>query len=192
MAKRKKRPAQRRKAVSLPAPPERVARPVTRGDMGPDTPLQGLGKVVEPVTFVDEDGKLKTSPNGMRRARRIDIIESYHRRDRNPILDATQFKAAKMLREAYEATKKGPPAIKEIQVDASPKPDHFIDVTIDRLSRFSAIMRHVPQDCRDVVDAVVLENQSIGWLKQYRNSSHPKGVERLQRGLDMVAEALQL
>lgn len=189
MARRKKR--QKRK-VTLAQIPANVANRVTRGDMGPDTAAQRQGRVIEPVTFVDDDGNLKESPNNMRRARRIDVIESYHKRDRNPILDGRQYKAAKALREAYEATKRSPPAIKEIQVDASPKPDQHIDIMIDRISRFTAIMRHVPKDCKDVIDAVVLENQSIGWLKQYRNSKHSNGVKRLQKGLDAVAEGLRL
>lgn len=192
MARSKKKRTQRRKAVSLATLPEQVANRVTHGDMGATGPAMRQGLISEPVTWVDDEGKLQKSPNNMRRARRIDLIESYHKRDRNPILDDRQFKAAKMLREAYEATHRSPPAIKEIQVDASPKPDAHIDITIDRISRFSAIMRHVPSDCKDVVDAVVLENQSIGWLKQYRGRKHAKGVERLQRGLSVVAGAFSL
>jgi len=187
---KRKRATHRRKAVSLATLPERVRNRTERGDLGPDTPLQRANKVTEDVTWVDDEGNLQKSPNGMKRARRIDLIESYHTRDRNPILDARQYKAAKMLREAYEATQKSPPAIKEIQVDASPKPDQNVSTLIDRISRFSAIMRHVPRDCKDVVDAVVLENQSIGWLKQYRGDNLSVGVRRLQLALDAVADKI--
>ncbi len=189
---RKKSATKRRRDVSLATMPEKVANRITHGDMGAAGPAMRHRLVKEPVMFVDDTGKMRESPNNMRRARRIDMAESYHKLDINPLLNASQFKAAKQLREAFEATMKSPPAIKEIQVDASPKPDQFIDITIDRISTFSGVMRQVPSDCKDVVTAVVLDNQAIGRLKQYRGRNHAKGVEKLQRGLDMVAEALQL
>lgn len=191
MAKRrKKRATQRGKAVSLATLPEKVARPLTRGDMGPDTQLQRAGTVLEPVTFIMDDGTVKESPNGIKRLRRIDLVESYHRRDRNPLLNARQYKAATAIRVAYEATMKSAPAIKKVQVDSTPKPDAHVAIMIDRVSNFARIMKHVPADSKAVVDAVVLENQSIGWLRQYRGSKHALGVRLLQAGLDAVADAL--
>lgn len=191
MARSKKKRKQRRQDISLATLPRKVANRVSRGDMGATGPAMRRGLVTEAVTYVDDQGNLKESPNNMRRARRVDLIESYHNRE-NAHIDERQLKAAKRLRESYEATMKSPPAIKAIQVDASPKPDHAVTMQIDRISAFSAIMRHVPKDCRDVVSAVALDNQAIGRLKEYRGRNHVKGVERLQRGLDCIADGLGL
>ena len=106
MAKRKKRAAQRRKGVSLAPVPQRVANRVTRGDMGPDTPAQRQGKVVEDVTHVDDNGEVKKSPNGMKRARRLSVAETYHRHGH---LSKRQAEAAQRLLNAWECNFKSPP-----------------------------------------------------------------------------------
>lgn len=176
---------------------KRAKRPVTlsaspaatnRWDMGTGTRAQRLGLVTEDADWVDPETGEKVNPNGVKRARRIDVAESYHKRGR---LDDRQLKAAMALRGAYEATMKSPPAIKKVQVDVTPKPDQHIDIIVDRISKFSEIMRHVPLASKPVVDAVVLENNSVGWLPQYRGRKHSRGVELLQSGLDAVADALK-
>jgi hypothetical protein len=185
MGKRNRRGRPRTKApVTLSAAPQAA----NRWDMGTGTRTQKLGLVVEDADYIDPETGEKVNPNGVKRARRIDVAESYHKRGK---LDDRQLRAAQALRGAYEATMKSPPAIKKVQVDTTPKPDQHIDIIVDRISKFSAIMRHVPATSKPVVDAVVLENNSVGWLPQYRGRKHSRGMELLQSGLNAVADALE-
>lgn len=175
----------------MPAlPPSMTKARSSQWDMGPDTAAQKAGRIIEPADYVDEETGEKVNPNGVRRARRIDLVESYHKRDRNPILDKRQFMAATSLREAYLQTQRTAPAIKKVQVDSSPKPDAHVEIMIDRLSKFSGLMKCVPTEAKSVVDIVVLENQAVGSLREYRGSGHAKGVIRLQGALNLIADQL--
>ena len=177
MAKRKRK----KKAVSLAYP--------DKWDMGPDTAAQRCGKVIEDAKMWDADKGKYVNPNGVKRARRVDMCESYFNRGK---ITERQHNAALKLREAYEETMKSPPAIREIQVDDSPAPDRIVELQIDRNSKLSALMEYVPSGSRAVVDAVVLSNHSISWLKQYRGGNPLiAGLKRLQNGLDAVADGLE-
>lgn len=159
--------------------------PPTTWDAGPNTAAQKAGKVVEDVTETDPTTGKRVNPNGVKRARRIDMIESYHKRGR---VTDRQMRAALKLREAYEATLRGPAAIKEIQVDSSPKPDQHVAITIDRMSKFIAISRHIPQPYAGIVEHVAIHNRSVGSM--YRGRLHSKGVLLLREGLDRLADAM--
>ena len=157
--------------------------------MGPDTAAQRCGKVIEDAKMWDAEKGEYVNPNGVKRARRVDMCSTYYKRGQ---INERQHNAAMKLREAYEATMKSPPAIREIQVDDSPAPDRIVELQIDRLSRFSGLMRHVPVSSKAVVDIVVLDNHSIGRLKQYRAYKFARGLAALQDGLDAVADSLDL
>jgi hypothetical protein len=176
-----------RKPVTLSAAPEAT----NRWDMGPDTPAQRAGKVIESADYIDPETGKRINPNNVKRARRIDLIETYHKRER-PILDTRQFRAAQLLRNAYEATQKSPPAIKKVQVDTTPKPDANVAIMVDRISAFHRAARHIPPECRPVIDVVVLQNRAIAAHPAYKAWNHAKGVALLQRGLDAIAEGLRL
>lgn len=177
-----------KRAVTLSTAPT----PAQHGDIGTGAPAQRVGLVIEAADWVDPETGKRMNPNGQRRARRIDLIESYHKRDKNPLLDARQFKAAQALRNAYEATQKSAPAIKKVQVDTTPKPDQHIDIMVDRISDYHAISKHVPAECKAVIDTVVIQNRAIAAHPAYKNWNHAKGVKLLQRALDAVAEGLRL
>ena len=83
MAKAKKRSRSKGKsrAVSLPPAP---------WDMGPDTPAQRHMKIVESVEHIDPKTGRRSNPNGVKRARRVDMLEVYHKRG---VIDARQFSA---------------------------------------------------------------------------------------------------
>lgn len=159
--------------------------PPTTWDAGPNTAAQRAGRVVEDVTETDPATGKRVNPNAVKRARRIDMAESYHKQG---LITERQMKAAIKLREAYEATMRGPAAIKAVQVDSSPKPDQHIAITIDRVSKFIAISRHIPQPYEGIVKHVAIDNRSIGSM--YKGRLHAKGVLMLREGLDLLADAM--
>lgn len=181
MSKTKKRIKQ--KTVTL-------SQPNNRWDMGPTTVAQMAGKVIENAAWTDADGN-KVNPNGVKRARRIDLAESYHKRTNNQLLNERQFKAAVHIRDTFENTQRTAPAIKAIQVDSTPKPDQHVAILMDRISKYSDVMRRVPSESIKVVEAVAIDNRAIGHLKQYRGRRHAIGVRLLQEGLNAVADHMQ-
>ena len=186
---RKKKPTQPRKAVSLATIPERVANRVPRGDMGATGQAMRHGLVVEPVVVVTDDGEVKESPNGMKRARRIDLVEMYGKKH---ILAQRQVMAAKVLRNAYENTLRSPDAIKAVQVDCSPKPDQAVAMMIDRVSQFSEVMGLVSAPYKEIIDCVVLNNCIPAWLPKYRGPNYQRGIKHMQEALEDLADMLDL
>ena len=163
--------------------------PATIWDTGPNTAAQRAGKVIEAATWRDPETGKEVNPNGVKRSRRIDVVEMYARKG---ILDRRQLAAALALRCAYEGTYKSPPAIKKLQVDVSPKPDHFVAILMDRIGRFSDVMVLVPKRHREIIDCVVLENRTPGWLRKYRGPRYRRGIERMQEALADLADALDV
>lgn len=182
---RKGRPSGRKEVSLAIGMPE-------RGDMGPDTTAQRAGRVIEAADWVDPETGERKNPNNVRRARRIDLVESYYRRSSNPLINERQFRAAVALRNAFEATQRTPPAIKAIQVDSSPKPDANVAMMIERQSKYHAIAKHVPKESAAVIDMVVICGHSIGHHRDYRNRNHANGVALLRLGLTAVANGLGL
>lgn len=176
-----------RKPVTLSAMPE-----AKTGDIGPDTPAQRQGRIIEAADWACPETGKRMNPNGIRRARKIDLIESYYRRSTNPLIDARQFKAAQALRNAYEQTQKSAPAIKKVQVDTTPKPDANVAIMIDRISGYHSISKLIPSECMAVIDTVVMQNRAIGSHPAYKAWNHAKGVDLLRQGLDAIAEGLRL
>lgn len=189
MGKAKNKRTQRRKDVSLATMPEKVANRVVRGDMGATGQAMRHGLVQEGVTHIDDEGNLQESPNSMKRMRRIDLVEMYARKG---VLNQRQVSAAKRLTNAWEGTMKTPPAIKEIQVDSSPKPDAFIDIHIDRVSKFTSVMKHVDTQYREIIDCVVLNNNIPAWLPKFRGPQYQRGIRHMQEALTELADNLDL
>lgn len=182
-AKRRKasqKPARRRKAPHKPTTP-------TSWDMGPDTPAQRAGKVVEPASYADPDTGKEINPNGVKRLRRVDLVEVYYRRG---WISKRGFAAADALRKAYEGTQRSPPAINPVQVDTSPKPDQNVAIQIDRMSRYVALMGLVNTDHHRLVAAVVLEDMTpahAGW----KGKRYQEGVKLLAEALDVLADRME-
>ena len=191
MARKRKLTRKGRRADKKPVTLSAAPPPANRWDMGPDTPAQRQGKVIEDADWIDPETGKRINPNGIKRARRIDLVETYHRRER-PFLDARQYKAAVALRNAYEQTQRSAPAIKKVQVDSTPKPDANVAVMVDRASDYHAVARHIPPECRAVIDIVVVQNRAIAAHPAYKAWNHAKGVALLRRGLDAIAEGLRM
>lgn len=147
--------------------------------------LQGYTQNIEAAIEIEpETGKRKNPNNAMRR-RKVNWIALMYKRGQ---LTDKQFMAAEKIQMAYEKLGRSPAAIKEINVDSSPKPDKNIDIIIDRISGFREVMRHVPKSSRVVMIRVVLDNRAIGTIS--RGKAHAKHLERLRVGLDCVYDAI--
>lgn len=189
-AKKRQKKKKGRKQVTLAALPETMTKHSRdRWDMGPSTQAQKAGKIIEPAEFYDEESGKMVNPNGVKRARRIDLVEHYHRKG---IIDRRQMLAGLALRVAFEGTQRTAPAIKKVQVDSSPKPDANIEIMIDRISRFADIYEGMNTGDRDILDCVVLNNSTPAWLKKYRGPRYHLGIERMQEALAKLADRLDL
>ena len=177
--KASQKPARRRKAPRKPSAP-------TSWDMGPDTPAQRAGKVVEPASYADAETGKEINPNGVKRLRKVDLVEVYYRRG---WISKRGLAAADALRKAYEATQRSPPAINPIQVDSSPKPDENIAVQIDRTSRYVALMGLVDRDHRKVVAAVVLEDRTPAHAG-FKGRRYQEGIRVLHEALELLADRM--
>lgn len=146
-----------------------------KGDHGTGTAAAMAGTVLVAVP----DDK-----NGMKRRQRIGTLERMMGH-----LTQRQYQAGQEIRNAFEATQKSPPAIKEIQVDASPKPDATIDVQCDAQSRYAYAMSAVPLYAKSVVVHVLIENRPLSELGA--GSMVAIHRQRLANALTLVADHLR-
>ncbi|WP_423209061.1 hypothetical protein E2976_17575 [Paracoccus yeei] len=157
-------------------------------DHGADGQANRRGLVVEERGEIDaKTGKMQ-NPNGVTGARRVDLLEFWH--NRGTISD-DGYTAAKALRSAFEATMKGKPALPDNdRVQSSPKPDQAIDIQIDRVSRFHAVMRHVAERDRTIVSACVLHGQHPS--RVYGALRTREGLAHLRDALDRLADCISM
>lgn len=130
-------------------------------------------------------GKVQ-NPNGVTGVRRVDLLEYWHKRGS---ITTEGYNAAEALRNAFEATQRGKPALPDNdRVQSSPKPDHAVDIQIDRISRFEALMRHVRITDRAIVTACVLDGQHPGKVVGALRTR--EGFALLRQALDDFAQSL--
>lgn len=130
-------------------------------------------------------GKL-SNPNKVTGVRRVDLLEFWHKRGS---ISTAGFTAAEALRNAFEATMRGKPALPDNdRVQSSPKPGHAVDIMIDRISRFEALMRHVATQDRQIITACVLEGQHPS--RVYGGLRVREGFSHLRDALDRLADSL--
>lgn len=153
--------------------------PQTEWDMGASGPANRVGIVVERVE--------EPNPNGVRRARRIDMAEVYYRRG---VLTRRQYLAAMMLRTAYEQTGKSPPAIKAVQVDSSPKPDQHIAILLDRMAIFATVFKHVPAADRAILDRLCIQGTGPG--KPYVGTRYRAGLALMASACERLADRMKI
>ena len=135
---------------------------------------------MDPVT-----GKL-SNPNKVTGVRRVDLLEFWHKRGS---ISTAGFTAAEALRNAFEATMRGKPALPDNdRVQSSPKPDHAVDIMIDRISRFEALSRHVAPQDREIVTACVLDGGHPS--RVYGPAKLREGFEHLRDALDRLADSI--
>ena len=170
------------------APPAEVSLPVTPWDLGPNTAAQRAGKVIEEETTLNlETGKWEVNPNGVKRARRVDVLETYHRRG---WLDARQFNVAEKLRNAWENTQRGPTPKLGQKVDSSPNPDHAVTIQMDQIGDFILLMGRVPKADKQIIGRCVLDGATPASLPKFRGARLGAGVAALRNALDRLATAI--
>lgn len=164
-------------------------------DTGPDTAAQRAGKVIEDAEWTDPETGEKRNPNGVKRARRVDIAEMLHGKG---YVSERGLKAAKFITEAFEQTQKSPPAIKKVHVDTSPKPDHAIAIQIDRISRYREAVRKIPPGCWGLVAWVCVDGRhpgsypTIKALDMSNGGKHRLACRAFGKMIEDVAEAMGL
>jgi len=190
----KKKLTKRQKDAINAAKQHSMRKPVTLAqptdwDLGPRTAAQDRLKVVEPVTQWDEAKQREVpNPNGVKRARRIDLAEYYFRKGR---FDARQLAACKKLAEAWEMTQLSGEAIKKVQVDQTPDHGAIAAEQVDRIARFHAIRRLIPNADWPVLECVAIKNWSVaqvgyaGWRTEH-------GLYRLGEASKRLADRLGL
>lgn len=148
-----------------------------------------IGLVVEERGEKDPRTGKVTNPNRVTGARRVDMLEIYHRRG---VLSARAYSAGEMLRLAWLATEKGQcaPWLRE-RVDSSPKPDAAIGIQIDRMSALMRVTKMVPSRDRDILDCVCAQGVGVAVLPCYRGPRHPRGLEHLSAALEGLADRLE-
>src|SRR5574343_771695 len=130
----------------------------TEWDRGADGQANRVGLVEEPAVDIDpKTGKPESNPNNVKRMRRVDMLELYHKRG---IITARQWNAAEKLRSVFEATMQSPGWSDNDRVQSSPKPDHAVAIQIARIPRFHAIAKLVPERDMPIIDACVLRMNS--------------------------------
>jgi hypothetical protein len=186
---RKRKPGQGKLAVSqvtLPA-----------WDQGAMGPANRPGLVEEDAPTIDPDTGEEFNPNGVRRMRRVDLLDVWHRKG---VLSAAAYSVACDLRDAFLATQMGRAVdLTQERVDSSPKPDHAVTIQIDRLSKFHALMRHVVRADVPIIQACVLDGGGPGdvvgrdGLHPFRNVvgeiwRHDAGLRALSDALERLAK----
>jgi len=164
-------------------PASSVSLPVTSWDMGAAGPANRRG--LEPED-AGEPGQ--PNPNGVRRMRRVDLLEYWHRRG---TISTAGFNAAVKLRDAFQRTQRGQGIdYTRDKVDASPKPDHAVTIQIDRLSEYHRIVRLVIRGDMAIIDATVLREGTPHTLRRYRGDAYQAGLRHMAEALDRLARAL--
>lgn len=156
-------------------------------DMGAAGPANRRGLIVEDAFDADPETGRVVNPNGVKRARRVDMLEVWHRKG---VISTAGFNAAETLRDAFEATERAPGWPDNDRVQSSPKPDHAVTIQIDRMSRFHTYHRHVSADDREIIDACVLRHGTPASLRRYRYHGYPAGMRHLREALDRLATAM--
>ena len=180
---RKKRKLTQAQRGGLNKSKQRPTIPAAPWDLGAKGQANQAGLVIEDTTEETPQGR-SANPNGVKRARRVDMLERWHRLGQ---ITTAGFNAAERLRDAFEATERAPGWPDNDRVQSSPKPDHAVTIQIDRLSRFHAVAKHISRDDRELIDHCVLSRGTPSGLRKYRGRNHQLGMDRLREALDRLA-----
>lgn len=173
-----------------------VTLPPAPWDYGATGPANRVGLEMEDAVDTTGDGTTP-NPNRVTRVRRIDLLETWHRRFRSgareydagplsPHITTRQYNAAVALRDAYEATLRAPGWPDNDRVQSSPKPDHAVTIQIDRMSRYHAVARHVATEDWPILRRCVIDGQSpggTGWV-------YYQAMQHLREALDRLATGM--
>ena len=190
MAKTKKEraAAERKRQASRRANAKRnrvvvAAMPWDHGAMGA---ANRVGLVVEERGELDPATGKVVNPNKVTGVRRVDLLDFWHGRGS---ISTGGMNAAKVLRAAYEQTMRSPPALPDNdRVQASPKPDHAIDIQIERISRFAKLMKLVADEDREIVTVCVLDGGHPA--RVYGATKVREAFDHLNAALDRLHSAM--
>ena len=159
---------------------------VTQWDHGATGPANRHGLITEPAIDADPGTGQISNPNGIKRARRVDMLEVWHKQG---TITTAGFNAAEKLRDAFEATQRAPGWPDNDRVQSSPKPDHAVTIQIDRLSAFNAIHKHVTPGDHGIIGACVLD-RGLPSSAGYKGRTYQDGLTHLRNALDRLSRAM--
>ena len=178
----------RKKRAKKPA--VSVAMP-TAWDMGATGPANRAGLVIEARGDVDPTTGTRANPNGVKGARRVDMLEIWHRKG---IITTNGYNAAERLRNAMEATMRAPGWPDNDRVQSSPKPDHAVTIQIDRISAFHAIAKHIAPPDQPIIYHCVINggipaSLRVDGSRPYHGRGYQIGLQHLSDALDRLSRA---
>lgn len=160
---------------------------LSRWDMGATGPANRIGLQQEDAVDMDPmTGKPQPNPNGVKRMRRVDMLELWHRQR---TITTAGFNAAERLRDAHEATQRGPGWADNDRVQSSPKPDVAVAMHIDRVSAYVALSKHIAPGDRRIIDVCVLDRGTPA-KAGYERARYAEGLAHLRAALDRLANAM--
>ena len=155
-------------------------------DHGATGAANRIGLIVEERGEMDTATGKVVNPNKVTGVRRVDLLDYWHARG---TISTGGMNAAKALRLAYDDTMRGPPALPDNdRVQSSPKPDQNVAIRIERISRFSTLMRMVADQDREIVSVCVLDGAHPSRL--YGAARITEAFAHLRLALDRLHAAM--
>lgn len=145
-----------------------------------DTPAQMAGTTVE---VVKDD-----NPNRAKKLRRYRKHPLEAMREGGKISER-QMLAGLELHNAWSATLQSPPAIPEITVDSTPRPDDITVAQCERMTTYAKLIEEVPSQQQPIVRHVCCDGQAV---RRFAGGGRSWGSHcaDLQVGLDVLANHL--
>lgn len=170
----------KKKAVTLSAMP-------TSWDKGASGPANRKGLIEEPATEFDPvTGREAPNPNGIKRNRRVDVVEEYAKAG---MISRRELATATNLRSLAEGISARDP-LSAIKVDAPTngtlRPE---ELKCDRRRAFWVAWQLVPVECRDVVEKTVIQDIPIDAAFGRKMYAKLEAYAKLRVGLQSIWEA---
>lgn len=148
-----------------------------------------IGLVVEERADVDPETGKRVNPNGVTGARRVDMLEVYHKRG---VISARGYMAGLHLRQAWLKTEMGQcsPFAREA-VDTSLKLDATMAVMVDRISSYKKANSFTSAGDSSILSVVICSGASVGSIKEYRGEMHEVGLVHLRDAMDRLADRME-
>ena len=187
-----RRNANRRGSSALPSSVVSLSALPQSWDTGAAGKANRMNIVIETETGTDPETGKPLNPNGIIRARRVDMLEVWHRKGD---ISTAGYNAAESLRNAFEKTQMGKGVdYSAVRVDSSPKPDHAVTIMIGRLSAFHAYAQFISEYDRAIIDCCVLSAGTPAYLRidgqrPYYGRGYQDGLDHLRDALDRLAHA---
>lgn len=170
-------------------------------DMGAAGQANRHGLEQEEVQYLDRDTLNASNPNGVRRMRRVDMLEVWHKNflnqsDRGQWISTEQFNAAEKLRDSFLKTQMGKGTDYSAErVDSSPKPDQAVAIQVDRFSGYYAIAKHIRPKDELIISVCVIQGHTpaqarVGGRRPYWGPTYGMGMQHLRDALQRLSDAL--